>query len=51
VSRLFMLRDYATGQEEAMPEPAPSRPVTRMVTGPPGRHAAPRGRGDGAGEQ
>jgi subtilisin family serine protease len=50
VSRLFMLRDYATGQEEAMPEPAPSRPVTRMVTGPPGRHAAPRGRGDGAGE-
>jgi subtilisin family serine protease len=51
VSRLFTLRDSVIGAEEPMPEPGPIRPVTRIVTGPPGRHAAPRGRGDGAGEQ
>jgi subtilisin family serine protease len=51
VSRLFTLRESVVGGETPMPEPAPSRPVTRLVTGPPGRHAAPRGRGEGAGEQ
>ncbi len=51
VSRLFTLGESAAGEEAAMPEPGLSRPVSRIVTGPPGRHAAPRGRGDGAGEQ
>ncbi len=51
VSRLFTLGESAAGPERAMAEPGPGRPVTRIVTGPPGRHAAPRGRGDGAGEQ
>jgi subtilisin family serine protease len=50
VSRLFALRESAVG-EVATPDPGLSRPVTRIVTGPAGRHAAPRGRGDGAGEQ
>ncbi len=49
VSRLFTLRDSAAGEEAPMPEPGLGRPVTRIVTGPPGRHAAPRGR-DGAGQ-
>jgi type VII secretion-associated serine protease mycosin len=51
VSRLFTLGESAAGPDAAMAEPGPSRPVSRIVTGPPGRHAAPRGRGDGAGEQ
>jgi subtilisin family serine protease len=51
VSRLFTLRESAVGEEQVLPEPGLSRPVTRIVTGPAGRHAAPRGRGDGAGEQ
>ena len=51
VSRLFTLRESVVGEDTPMPEPGPSRPVTRIVTGPPGRHAAQRGRGDGAGEQ
>jgi subtilisin family serine protease len=51
VSRLFTLRESAVGEEAAMPDPGFSRPATRIVTGPPGRHAAPRGRGDGTGER
>lgn len=51
VSRLFTLRESVAREDMPMPEQGLSRPVTRIVTGPPGRHAAPRGRGDGAGEQ
>jgi subtilisin family serine protease len=45
VSRLFTLRDAPPGYARDETEPAAGSAATRIVTGPPGRHAAPRSRG------
>jgi subtilisin family serine protease len=50
VSRMFTLRESAAGDAAPVPEPLAGRPAARIMTGPPGRHAAPRGRGDGGAE-
>jgi subtilisin family serine protease len=48
VSRLFTLREAPAGDAVMAADAAFDRPAPRLASGPPGRHAAPRSRGDGA---
>jgi type VII secretion-associated serine protease mycosin len=49
VSRLFTLRELPAAAAASALPPGVERAAPRLVSGPPGRHAAPRGRGDSAG--